>query len=124
MLVDISLSIAEVLDRITICEVKLDYIDDPAKRGNIATELNRLRRHLTAIDLPQPVLELVSPLRTSNEKNFLQIDKVFACEAANDFGPAYVQAARTAFVANAERARIKRRINLLLDSEIVEEKTY
>ena len=57
-------------------------------------------------------------------KNFLQIDKVFACEAANDFGPAYVQAARTAFVANAERARIKRRINLLLDSEIVEEKTY
>jgi hypothetical protein len=124
MLITIEISIAEVLDRITICEVKLDYIVDPAKRHNIAIELAALRRHLSVVKLPEEVLSLVSPLRASNDENFRQIEIVFASEAAGEFGQRYVDAARAAFRANAERARFKRQINLLLDSEIIEEKTY
>jgi len=124
MLISITISIAEVLDRITICEVKLDHIRDPAKRHNIAHELDSLQRQMGAIALPQAVLDLVPPLRASNDENFRMIEQVFACDAAGDFGPAYAQAAQAAFRANAERARFKRMINLLLESEIIEEKTY
>jgi hypothetical protein len=124
MLISITISIAEVLDRITICEVKLDHIQDPAKRHNIAHELDSLRRQLQAVALPPAVLDLVAPLRASNDENFRMIEQVFACDAVGDFGPTYAQAARAAFRANAERARFKRMINLLLDSEIIEEKTY
>ena len=124
MLISIAISISEVLDRITICEVKLDHIQDPAKRRNILHELDSLKRQLQAVDLPQTVLDLVPPLRASNDENFRQIEQVFACDANGDFGPAYAEAARAAFQANAERARFKRQINLLLESEIIEEKTY
>ena len=124
MLVHIDISIAEMLDRITICEVKLDHMGDPAKRRNTQIELDLLRRHLAGLSLPAEVHELVPALRRSNDENFRQIDRTFACEAGGDFGSTYVEAARAAFRANAERARIKRQINLLLDSEIIEEKTY
>ena len=124
MLISIAISISEVLDRITICEVKLDHIQDPAKRRNILHELDSLKRQLQAVDLPQTVLDLVPPLRASNDENFRQSEQVFACDANGDFGPAYAAAARAAFQANAERARFKRQINLLLESEIIEEKTY
>jgi len=124
MLISINISISEVLDRITICEVKLDHIQDPAKRHNIVHELESLKRQLQAVSLPQPVLDLVPPLRASNDENFRMIEQVFACDAAGDFGATYAMAARAAFRANAERARFKRQINLLLDSEIIEEKTY
>ena len=124
MLVTLDASIAEVLDRMTICEVKLDHIEDPAKRRNIAAELDSLRLRLSAVDLPKPALDLIPLLRASNNENFIQIEQVFACDGVGDFGPAYVQAARAAFRANAQRASFKRRINLMLDSEIVEEKTY
>ena len=124
MLLSINISIAEVLDRITICEVKLDHIEDPAKRHNIAIELDGLRLCLSTVKLPETVQDLIPLLRASNDENFRQIEKAFACDAVGDFGPNYAQAARAALRANAERARIKRRINLLLDSEIIEEKTY
>jgi hypothetical protein len=124
MLISIAISISEVLDRITICEVKLDHIQDPAKRHNILHELDSLQRQLRSVELPQAVLDLVPSLRASNAENFRQIEQVFACDAQSDFGPVYATAARAAFSANAERARLKRQINLLLDSEIIEEKTY
>ena len=124
MLVGIKVSVAEMLDRITICEVKLVHIGDPAKVRNITTELALLKEHLAALTLPPEVQDLVPALRRSNDENFQQIERAFACDAAGDLGPAYAAAARAAFHANAERARIKRKINLLLDSEIIEEKTY
>ena len=124
MLVNIDISIAEMLDRITICEVKLDHMGDPEKRRNTRIELDLLNGHLAGLSLPAEVHALVSALRRSNDENFRQIDRVFACEAAGEFGRPYVEAARAAFRANAERARIKRQINLLLHSEIIEEKTY
>jgi hypothetical protein len=124
MLITITVSISEVLDRITICEVKLDHIHDPAKRHNITIELASLKRQLEVVVLPQAVLDLVPSLRVSNDENFRQIEQVFACDSIGDFGPSYAMAARAAFRANAERARFKRQINLLLNSEIIEEKTY
>lgn len=124
MLISIAVSVAEILDRITINEVKLKYIRDPAKIANIENELGSLRESLCAVELPHTVRDLVEPLRASNDENFSQIEIVFECEAQNAFGERYVRAARAAFVANAERARIKRKINLLMNSEILEEKTY
>lgn len=124
MLLSINISIAEVLDRITICEVKLDHIHDPAKRRNIAAELEGLRQRLSTVTLPETVVDLIPQLRASNDENFRQIEKAFACDAVGDIGPDYALAAHAALRANAERARIKRQINLMLDSEIIEEKTY
>lgn len=124
MLMTIDISVAEVLDRISICKVKLKHISDAGKRRNIETELAFLNRRLEDAHLSQQILDFLPALVASNEENFMQIDKVFACDAKGDFGPDYATAAHDAFCANAERARIKRRINELTQSEIIEEKTY
>ena len=124
MLISTDVSVADLLDRISICEIKLEHINDDAKRKNIQTELEVLKSRLKTLELPRSVLDLVAPLRTWNEENFVQLERVLACEAANDFGERYVEAARAAFYANAQRAGVKRQINVLLDSEIIEEKSF
>lgn len=124
MLVDIAIPISELIDRITICEIKLKYIAAPAKRRNIERELNGLRARLAEVELSDGVVAHIAPLRASNEENFRFIEDVFRLDADGDFGPAYAEAARGAFRANRDRARLKARINELSASDIVEEKTF
>ena len=114
----------ELLDKITILEIKADRIADPAARANVAREL-RLLREVAAPVLPQPGLApLVEGLRRVNRALWDIEDDIRAREAAALFDAGFIQLARSVYLTNDERAALKRRINALLRSDLVEEKCH
>jgi hypothetical protein len=118
----VPLSWGEVLDKITILEIKSERIADPVKCANIATELAALRA------IAAPVLDeaasLISQLRTINESLWEIEDRIRDKEAAASFDREFIELARAVYHTNDERAAVKRRINLALKSGLVEEKSY
>ena len=63
-------------------------------------------------------------LKRANETLWDVEDRIRDCERAKDFGPRFVELARSVYVTNDERSRLKRRINELLGSRLIEEKSY
>jgi hypothetical protein len=118
----VPLSWGEVLDKITILEIKSKRIADPAKCANVVTELAALRA------IAAPVLDeaalLISQLRTINESLWEIEDRIRDKEAAASFDREFIELARAVYHTNDERAALKRRINLVLKSGLVEEKSY
>ncbi|MBI2100046.1 MAG: hypothetical protein HYT48_01755 [Candidatus Vogelbacteria bacterium] len=116
---------AELLDKVAILEVKEERIIDPEKLKNVRHELELLRQIAKNQIPPSPELnKLFSKLRTLSEKGWDIEDGKRDCERRQDFGPRFIELARGAFKNNDERATIKKQINLLLKSDIVEEKSY
>ena len=116
-------SAGELVDKITILEVKAERID-PARRPNVERELTLLRA-VAARELPSEGLEaLTAELRTVNAALWDIEDGKRDCERRGDFGPAFVALARAVYRENDRRAAIKRAINDAVGSEIVEEKSY
>ena len=118
----VPVSWGEVLDKITILQIKDARIADPGKRANVAAELAAL------LVIAQPVLaeaaELVARLRAINEKLWEIEDHIRDKEAAALFDAEFIALARAVYHTNDERAAIKRAINLALKSGLVEEKSY
>lgn len=116
-------SAGELVDKITILEVKAERID-PARRPNVERELTLLRA-VAARELPSEGLEaLTAELRAVNAALWDIEDGKRDCERRGDFGPAFVALARAVYRENDRRAAIKRAINDAVGSEIVEEKSY
>ncbi|MTE01039.1 hypothetical protein GIY56_12110 [Paracoccus sp. YIM 132242] len=114
----------ELLDKITILEIKADRIRDPAARANVGRELELLRA-VAAPVLPQPDLApLVDGLRRVNRALWDIEDAIRAHEAAAQFDADFIALARSVYLTNDERAALKRRINALLRSDLVEEKCH
>lgn len=115
----------ELIDKITILEIKTARIDDPAKRANVAHELDLLTRTRTGTVPPSPELEaLTARLRIVNERLWQIEDDIRVCERDKDFGPGFVELARAVYRTNDERSALKREINELLGAAILEEKSY
>jgi post-segregation antitoxin (ccd killing protein) len=115
----------ELIDKLTILEIKQARIDDPAKRANVTTELESLRRARDQSIAPSPALDaLAAELTRINQALWDIEDDLRACERAQDFGPRFIGLARAVYHQNDQRAATKRRINELLSSTIVEEKSY
>ena len=121
----IPVSAGELVDKITILRVKAERIGDPAKEANVRKELALLegsaREHLP--DTPE-MQALTAELAEINGKLWDIEDGKRDCERRQDFGPRFVELARAVYRDNDERARVKRRINEVAGSEIVEEKSY
>ena len=115
----------ELIDKITILEIKVERIDDAEKRANITYELATLTnaREL-AIETSDQIRGLSDRLKAVNEKLWEIEDEIRLCEREGDFGPRFVDLARSVYRFNDERAEIKREINTLLGARIVEEKSY
>lgn len=114
----------ELLDKITILEIKADRIAAPAARANVDREL-ALLREVAAPILPQPGLAvLVEGLRRVNLALWGIEDDIRAKEAAARFDAEFIGLARSVYLRNDERAALKRDINVLLRSELVEEKYH
>jgi hypothetical protein len=118
-------SAGELIDKITILRVKAMRIGDPVKEANVQAELTLLEE-TAARELPRsPQLEaLIAELTEINAALWDIEDGKRDCERRQDFGPAFVALARRVYIDNDRRAAVKRQINTLVGSDIVEEKSY
>ncbi len=125
MLLNVQTSPGEFLDKLTILELKAERIADPEKLANVRRELELLRATWAASPLAaRDVTALVAGLRAANEALWEVEDRLRACEAEQRFDVEFVELARTVYHTNDRRAAIKRQINLLLGSDLFEEKSY
>ena len=116
------ISWGELIDKITILEIKLERIQSPRSADNVRRELALL---LDLLPEPQPELDaLRGELRKMNQRLWDIEDAIRTKEAARAFDAEFIELARSVYRSNDERARIKREINALLRSDIVEEKQY
>ena len=125
MLLNVPMSVGEVLDKITILEIKLDNITDADKLANVETELSHLRP-LVADDvfLTDNMIELIGKLKSINKTLWDIEDNIRIEESRGDFGARFIELARAVYVTNDQRAHIKKQINLATGSTIIEEKSY
>jgi tetratricopeptide (TPR) repeat protein len=115
----------ELIDKITILEIKMERIREAAKLANVRAEL----AELTAVRdrcLPRSVelARLTSSLKAVNETLWQIEDAIRDCERAQDFGPRFIELARSVYQNNDRRAALKRQINERLGSRLLEEKSY
>jgi len=121
----VPISPGELVDKLTILRIKSEHITDEAKLANVRHEFEALQK-IADEKLPQSenLSKLWNQLYQINGDLWAIEDDVRACESRSDFGPAFIALARAVYVTNDERAVIKRRINLLLGSQMIEEKSY
>ena len=121
----VEVSWGELIDKITILEIKERRLASPQAVGNVRKELAALRRVVQELKpLPAALDALKRQLATMNETLWEIEDRIRAKEAAKSFDPQFVELARSIYRNNDERARLKRQINELMQSGIVEEKQY
>ncbi|HEX7348785.1 MAG TPA: DUF6165 family protein [Rhodanobacteraceae bacterium] len=124
-LISAPISYGELLDKITILEIKSERIDDPAKLANVRDELQLLNAlwsgdPATHADIAAERAEL----KRINEALWDIEDEIRLQERARTFGERFIELARSVYRTNDERAAVKRAINLKLGSRLVEEKSY
>ena len=121
----VEISAGELIDKITILEIKLEHIRDEAKRANISREYAALvgALHREIVD-DQRLSRLRGELKSVNAELWRIEDKIRAQEREQTFGDEFIASARAVYRTNDKRARLKRDINLLAGSELVEEKSY
>ena len=125
MTILIQVSPGELIDKMTILEVKLEHMSDPAKLANVRREHDMIKQTFRDNVADTPALaKLIADLKATNMALWTIEDLIRDHEREGNFGESFVQLARSIYRINDERAAIKRRINVLLDSAIVEEKSY
>ena len=123
--ITVEVSVGELLDKITILEIKKSKFEDPAKLRNVTAELETLARERDrALDLDSEAQRLVGELEAVNRALWDIEDEIRACEREGDFGPRFVELARSVYKRNDRRAALKRELNERLGSRLVEEKSY
>lgn len=121
----VPVSWGELLDKVAILEIKRVRVRAPEAAVNVERELTALGSALAVLEPTTPGLaELRAALAAVNQRLWTIEDQIREKEANSDFGPAFVALARSVYRENDERGRIKRAINTLLGSGLVEEKQY
>lgn len=121
MLVEIPVSIGELVDKITILEIKLDNVKDTNQKKNIKKELSLLNKKLSSINYPTFYYE---SLKSVNLRLWEVEDLIRKEEKLGSFGKDFILYARMVYMYNDTRAEIKRAINEATHSDIVEEKIF
>ena len=119
------IAIGELIDKITILEIKAERIADPAKLRNVLNELKILQELKSTAGLDTSDMEAYSrELKALNAMLWNIEDEIRELEARQDFGQRFIELARNVYRTNDRRARVKQRINAAFGSELVEEKSY
>ncbi|HET7681681.1 MAG TPA: DUF6165 family protein [Xanthobacteraceae bacterium] len=121
---EVPLSWGELIDKITILEIKSSRLKSPAALANVNKELKLLALHGGAALHSAEVPVLKKRLSQVNEALWEIEDKIRAKEARQEFDAEFIDLARSIYKRNDERAAIKRQINTALASDLVEEKSY
>jgi hypothetical protein len=118
------ISVGELMDKITILEIKSERIKHSSQLENIARELGALRA-VRLGNADRAVLDALSAeLKHVNAKLWDVEDAIRECEARGEFGEPFIALARAVYRLNDERARLKQAINRASGSRLIEEKSY
>ncbi len=118
-------SYGEVLDKITILEIKTQNIIDADKLANIMTELNLLNENWDKnVTKSSQLTALKAELKVINQDLWNIEDAIRLKEGKKQFDQEFIALARSVYVTNDKRAEVKKKVNLLLGSGLVEEKSY
>ena len=121
----VPVSPGELLDKITILRIKSRRIQDTAKVANVRLELELLQRTWATLGAATAAVAAdEQALQVVNEQLWDIEDRIRDKEAARSFDQDFIELARAVYQRNDERAAIKKRINVVLGSRIVEEKSY
>ena len=124
-LVSTPMSVGELLDKLTILEIKSEKIKDAGKLKNINYELKLLRQTWLETGLSHAKTEaLKDDLKTVNLKLWKIEDDIRIKEKNRQFDDEFIQLARSVYYQNDDRAQVKKAINILTGSDLVEEKSY
>ena len=121
----IPISWGELLDKITILQIKLENLTSQDALNNVAWELKQLQS-IFSQSFPGTIQpkELELELKKINQKLWDIEDKIRDKEKHKSFDDEFIQLARSVYITNDERSRIKRRINETFGSDLIEEKSY
>lgn len=124
-IISVPVSFGELLDKMAILQIKTERMSDPAKVANVRRELESLlvtwnHSEESKIDIAETLAEL----KTVNEQLWEIEDEIRDLEREKRFDKQFIELARSVYVTNDERARLKRVVNEKLGSALVEEKSY
>lgn len=119
-MLNVPVSVGEVLDKISILEIKSDRITDGRKLANVRKELVELLAAAQNDRFP----DMEAELRTVNEALWDIEDRIRGKEKLGEFDAEFIELARSVYITNDKRAEIKRRINEASGSALTEEKSY
>lgn len=123
--VTIQVAPGELIDKITILQIKTERIQDANKLRNVRVELGSLNQAKEAqLACDRHLSDFQGQLKAVNEQLWDIEDEIRLCERDKEFGPQFVELARSVYVQNDRRAALKRQINELLGSRFIEEKDY
>ena len=120
----VSISWGELIDKITILEIKDLKIDSITANKNIRKELKHLLDIANLNNMPEEIKSLKTELKNVNLRLWDVEDSIREKELAGEFDKAFIELARSVYRLNDLRAKIKQSINSILRSELVEEKSY
>lgn len=119
------ISPGELLDKLTILQIKSENITDAGKLANVAVERTALQSVADEkIPKTQELQSLVTALLEVNKQLWVIEDDIRECERTGNFDAAFVRLARAVYVTNDKRADLKKQINLAMGSSLIEEKSY
>ena len=123
--ISVEVSPGELIDKITILEIKIERMEDADKLENVKLEWKILTAARDGAIKPTDELErLTRELKESNVHLWEIEDDIRQCERDKDYGDKFVELARGVYMNNDKRSRLKREINELLGSRLIEEKSY
>ena len=120
----IEVSNGEILDKISILEIKKARINSPEQLKNVETELGMLWYLYEELVTTDEIGRKYAELKKTNRELWDIEDEIREWEKRDHFGDRFIQLARLVYITNDKRARLKKEINLLTGSELMEEKSY
>lgn len=123
-MIEVPVSWGELVDKITILQIKSDRMTDEGKLVNVRKELALLTEKLGAHAENDDVSRLTKALYDVNAELWDIEDDIRDCENSGDFSDKFVQLARAVYITNDKRAELKREVNFALGSGLMEEKSY
>lgn len=123
-MINTPVSYGELVDKLTILAIKRSNIKDQDKLKNVIVEFDLLTAKYATLPMSDELIQLRMQLQDINQKIWDIEDNIRDCERRKDFSDTFIQLARSVYLNNDKRAQIKKEINTLLSSDIVEEKSY
>jgi hypothetical protein len=120
----IEVSNGEILDKLSILEIKNERIRDEEKLKNIRTEISELQPTADSLLSIDGVPELYKDLKNINSRLWDIEDLIRDCERRSDFGTGFIELARAVYQTNDMRSEVKRKMNIHTGSLVIEEKSY